>query len=94
MCTQSVGLLAGEVERRGIATVTIALVREVAVRVRPPRALAVPFRFGHPLGETHDWAGQLAVVSAALALAERPGPGPVLDDFPESQRAGISDSST
>ena len=81
MCTQSVGLVAGTLERHGIATACIALVRAVAAAVRPPRALAVPFPFGAPLGAAGDAAGQRAVVAHALALLERPGPGPLLDDL-------------
>ena len=81
MCTQSVGLLAGVLERHGIATVCVALVRSIAERVCPPRALAVPFRFGAPLGEAGDAAGQLAVMRAALALLDEPGPPPVLRDY-------------
>lgn len=81
MCTQSVGLLAGELERRGIATVCIALVRHVAERVRAPRALVVPFDFGLPLGAPHDAALQARVLRAALELLGTPGPGPVLVDW-------------
>lgn len=81
MCTQSVGLLAGVMERTGIVTVCIALVRSVAEKVRPPRALAVPFRFGAPLGEANDVTGQLAVIRAALSMVGEPGPPPVLRDY-------------
>ncbi len=75
------GLIAGVLERHGIATVCIALVRTIAERVQPARALAVPFRFGAPLGEAHDVAGQLAVIRAALALLDDDAPGPVLRDY-------------
>lgn len=85
MCTQSVGLLAGVLERHGLATVCIALVRSIAEKVRPPRALAVPFRFGAPLGEANDAAGQLAVMRAALSLLSEPGPPPVLRDWSAAQ---------
>ena len=81
MCTQSVGLIAGVFERLGMATVCIALVRTVAERVRPPRALAVPFRFGVPLGEAHDEAAQLSVMRAALDLLREKGPPPVLRNY-------------
>ncbi len=81
MCTQSVGLVAGVLEGRGIASTTLALVRHVAEVVRPPRALAVPFPFGAALGPAHDEATQLRVIRAALALLLRPGPGPVLEDW-------------
>ena len=75
------GLIAGVLEQHGIATVCVALVRSVAERVAPPRALSVPFRFGAPLGEANDDAGQLAVVRAALRLLGEKGPPPVLDDY-------------
>ena len=81
MCTQSVGLLAGVMERLGIATVCIALVRSIAEKVRPPRALTVPFRFGAPLGEANDATGQLAVVRAALTMLSESGPPPLLRTY-------------
>jgi hypothetical protein len=70
MCNQTVSLVAAELERRGIPTVAISLLRLVAERVRPPRALVVPFRHGYPLGRPNDPAGQLAVLEAALGLLE------------------------
>lgn len=81
MCNQAVSLIAAAVERRGIATTCIVLLREVAERVRPPRALAVPFPFGYPLGTPHDAELQKRVLRAALSLLEHAGPGPVLEDF-------------
>jgi hypothetical protein len=63
-------LAAAELERRGITTLTLVLLREVAERVRPPRALFVPFRHGHPLGAPDDPPGQRAVLEAALRLLE------------------------
>ncbi len=75
------GLIAGVLERYGIATVCIALVRSVAEAVRPPRALVVPFRFGAPLGGAHDETGQLAVMMAALRLLDDSGPPPLLRDY-------------
>ncbi|MGZ4809300.1 MAG: hypothetical protein ACXVJT_15100 [Thermoanaerobaculia bacterium] len=81
MCTQTVGLIAAEFERRGIATVCIALLRGVVEKVRPPRALWVPFPHGYPLGAPHDAALQRRVIEAALALFDEPGPPPVLVNF-------------
>ena len=72
MCNQAVSLVAAELERQGIATVAIQLLREVAERVRPPRALCVPFRHGYPLDAPSDPARQHAVVEAALRLLEDP----------------------
>ena len=74
--------MAAELERRGIATVTIQLLREVAVRVRPPRALCVPFPLGYPLGLPGDPGGQRRVIESALHLLESPSlVPPVLVDF-------------
>ena len=81
MCNQTVSLVAAELERRGIATVCLVLLRTVAERVRPPRALWVPFRHGYPLGTPRDAEGQRRVLKAALRLLEHPGPAPVLADF-------------
>ena len=63
-------LVAAELERRGIATVVINLLRVAAERVRPPRALFVPYRHGYPLGRPNDPERQLMVIEAALRLLE------------------------
>lgn len=75
-------LVAAECERRGITTVVIQLLREAAERVRPPRALLVPFRHGFPLDRPHAPERQRQVLEAALVLAEtRSAGGPVLVEF-------------
>jgi len=82
MCNQTVCLVAAELERRGISTVVIQLLREVAERMRPPRALFVPFKHGYPLDTPNDPQRQHAVIEAALKLLEdaaRTPPG--LADF-------------
>ena len=82
MCSQTVGLVAAELERQGIATVAIQLLRVIAERVRPPRALWVPFPHGYPLDRPHDPERQHRVIEAALRLLETPAAGPpVLADF-------------
>ena len=70
MCNQAVCLVAAELERRGISTVVIQLLREVAKKVRPPRALFVPFRHGYPLDAPANPRNQHAVIDAALRLLE------------------------
>ena len=72
MCSQAVCLMAAELERHGISTVAIVLLREVAEKVRPPRALFVPFRHGYPLDTPGDPARQRAVLEAMLAMLEDP----------------------
>ena len=72
MCNQAVGLVAAELERRGVSTVALQLLRRVAERVHPPRALFVPFRHGYPLAEPNAPAHQHAVIEAALRMLENP----------------------
>jgi hypothetical protein len=81
MCTQTVSLIAAEIERHGIATTCVVLLRDVAEKVRPPRALFVPFRHGYPLGKPNDPELQRSVVLQALGLLASEGPGPVLVDW-------------
>jgi hypothetical protein len=69
-------------EQHGLVTTSISLVREHTEKVKPPRALFVPFPFGHPLGEANDPQLQTRVIRAALALLDEPA-GPVLVDYPE-----------
>lgn len=76
MCNQTVGLVSAALERQGISTVSLQLLREVAEAVRPPRSLLVPFPHGYPLGRPHDPPGQRAVLEAALRLLEDPGLAP------------------
>ena len=82
MCNQTVGLVAAELERSGISTVCIQLLREVAAQVRPPRSLFVPFRHGFPLGTANDPVQQCDVMRAALRLLEDESlQPPVLVDY-------------
>ena len=64
------GLVAAEFERQGISTVAIQLLRLVTEKVRPPRALCVPFRHGYPLDSPNDPKKQHEVLAAALGLLE------------------------
>lgn len=73
--------LARILEERGIATVTLSLVRAQAEAVVPPRCLHVNFALGRPLGKPRDPEFQLRVLRAAFALLERSS-GPVLEEFP------------
>ena len=78
MCNQSVGLIQRAVEEVGISTVSITLVESIAKRVKPPRALLVPYRFGHPLGEPNNPILQHALIAEALALLEDEETLPIL----------------
>jgi hypothetical protein len=78
-----VSALAHHLEEAGIATTLIALVRLHAQKIRPPRALWVPFELGRPAGPPGDAALQIRIVRAALALLERKDGPAILEDFPE-----------
>jgi D-proline reductase (dithiol) PrdB len=80
MCHQSVGLIQSVIEKAGIATVSVTMLREVTRKVDPPRALGVDYPFGYPLGAPGDAELQTRIIVAALALLESPRV-PVLRDF-------------
>ena len=81
------GVLARVFEEHGLATTSISLVREHTEKVKPPRALFVPFPFGHPLGEANAPDVQTRVMRAALALLDE-SDVPVLVDYPEDIYSG------
>jgi hypothetical protein len=91
LCTRAVCGLAHYFEDQGIATVCIALVPQHATRIKPPRTLIVPFELGRPLGVPGDAKFQTRVLSHALSLIEKPGPGPVFEDFTEDAPSTNSD---
>jgi len=75
-----VGLLAREIEREGVTTVCLGLVRELAVSFRAPRMLYLHWPFGHALGEPGNVAQQRTVLHDLLSLAAiAPRPGLVVD---------------
>lgn len=78
-------MLARVFEAAGLSTVSLSMVREHTVKVKPPRALFVPFPFGFALGKPNDPELQHRIIAATLALLE-PSAGPVLVDFPEAGR--------
>jgi D-proline reductase (dithiol) PrdB len=71
MCHQTVGLVQAEIERGGIATASITMLPEITRRIRPPRALAVSYRLGFPLGEANAPELQRAILKALLAIVQR-----------------------
>ena len=76
------GALGHFLERQGIPTTGISLVREHTETVRPPRALWVTFELGRPLGVPDDAGFQRRVMKAALDLLARTD-GPLIADYPE-----------
>lgn len=80
-------MLARALEATGLATTSISMVREHTEKVKPPRAVFVPFPFGNALGRPNDAALQHRVLRAALDLLAEPA-GPVLRDFPDDAEPG------
>jgi D-proline reductase (dithiol) PrdB len=81
MCHQSVGLIQSIIEKAGIATVSISLLREVTERVAPPRALVVDRPLGFPLGEPGDAEIQTRIIMAALELLSLGVDRPLVREF-------------
>lgn len=78
MCNQSVGLIQRAVEAIDISTVSITLDESITKRVKPPRALSVPYRFGYPLGEPNNPELQHVIIAEAFALLVDEGTPPIL----------------
>jgi len=76
-----VGALANYIERAGVATTSISLIREQSEAVNPPRALWVPFALGRPLGSASDPEFQTNVMRAAFDLLEL-ATEPTIVDYP------------
>jgi hypothetical protein len=75
-----VGLIQREIEKVGIATIGVTIVREFTEKVQPPRSVFLRWPFGHPLGEAGNIKQQRAVVLEALrALYTITTPGEIVD---------------
>ncbi len=70
-------------EDRGLATVSVGLVRPHMEKAQGPRGLFVPFPLGRPFGEPGDAAFQRRVLLAALRLLERTDGPVILADYAE-----------
>ncbi len=80
---QTVGLAQAEIENRGIPTASITMLPDITRKIRPPRALAVPYPLGFPLGEANNPGLQTEVLLALMALLDRDDV-PVLEEFGRS----------
>jgi hypothetical protein len=78
-----VSALAHYFEEAGVPSVATSLIRPQTERVRPPRALWVPFELGRPFGPPGEPAFQRRVVLAALNLLERTDGPVIIENFPE-----------
>jgi D-proline reductase (dithiol) PrdB len=81
MCHQSVGLIQSIIEKAGIPTASVTLLREVTERVDPPRTLFLDLPFGYPLGAPNNTPLQTVIILAMLALLKERVPPPVRWDL-------------
>lgn len=81
-------MLARAIEETGLPTSAIVLIKEQTERVKPPRALFVPFPFGFALGKPDDPEFQHKVLAAALDLFKSTS-APVLAEFPDDADAPV-----
>ena len=77
---QTVGLAQAEIENRGIPTASITMLPDITRKIRPPRALAVSYPLGFPLGEANNPDLQTDVLQALMDLLDRDDV-PVLEEF-------------
>jgi len=77
---QTVGLAQATIEERGIPTASITMLAKITEKIRPPRALAVPYPLGFPLGEANNRELQTKILRQLLALVSRDDV-PVLEDL-------------
>ncbi|MDQ2904094.1 MAG: hypothetical protein M3Y81_11140 [Chloroflexota bacterium] len=74
------GLIAREIEACGVTTVALALVQELALKVKAPRMLFLHWPFGHAFGEPHKRIQQETVLHDVLSMARlAPRPGLVVE---------------
>lgn len=87
------GALGHYIEREGVPTAQISLIREQTAAIKPPRALWVPFMLGRPFGAPNAPDFQRKVLRALLGLFEH-NSGPVLEDFPEDAPPDVAVETT
>lgn len=80
-CSRTVCGITYYLESEGIQTVGIALFRQIAESMQPPRILWVSFPLGRPLGKPSDAEFQTKVIESGLKLLAKPK-GPILEDYP------------
>ena len=60
------GLIQREIEKQGIPTIGISIVRSYTERVKPSRSLYLRRSFGHPMGEPFNVSQQTAILEKAF----------------------------
>lgn len=70
------------IEKSGIPTVSVTMLREVTEKVKPPRVLFVDTPLGYPLGRAHDPDLRKKIIGCALSLLYRHDDLPIIEEFP------------
>jgi hypothetical protein len=65
-----VGLIAREIEARGIPTLSLSSAYSITRSVNPPRAVYLDYPLGHTSGKPHDPMLQDQIIEAALSAFE------------------------
>jgi len=70
LCHQSIGLVARAIESSGIATMTLAVLKDVVAKVRPPRVALYNGELGSVAGLPNWPEHQRRILDEALRLIE------------------------
>jgi D-proline reductase (dithiol) PrdB len=76
LCNRTAGWIARELEKRGLSTLCLVTIKEVAQQMRIPRSVFVNFPFGMPLGPAYARSLHESIVGEmihALRAADKPG---------------------
>ena len=65
------GLIAREIERRGIPTLCLSSAYSITQSVAPPRAVFLDFPLGHTAGRPHALTEQVEILESALTYFEQ-----------------------
>ncbi|MEJ7873404.1 MAG: hypothetical protein WKF67_14180 [Rubrobacteraceae bacterium] len=76
------------IEKSGIPTVSVTMLREVTEKINPPRALFVDTPLGYPLGRANDPDLRKEIIGSALSLLDRRDNLPIINEFPPIQVHG------
>ena len=85
-------VIAHWIEQHGIHTVVIGLVKLHLEKIKPPRALWVPFELGRPLGAPADAEFQTDVLMSALKMIETESKQPCIVDYEHEDPRAQTDS--
>ena len=70
MCHQSVGLIAREIEKAGIPTLSMTSAYDITEAVRPPRSVFLNFPLNHQTGKANDVPLQRQILLDAFRAFE------------------------